>query len=138
MREVKLPSGAVLKITLAPFADSKALLNAVLEESKGLRVNPEDEVDVNLFKDIFCSGLSSKKIEAALMVCMGRVLYNDRKIDGETFEAEEARQDYIMACFEVASDNIRPFMKSLFAEFGAILASLKSSLTLKPQVNQPS
>ena len=32
MKEVKLPSGAVLIIRLSPFSDSKALYQAVLKE----------------------------------------------------------------------------------------------------------
>lgn len=124
MIERKLPSGAVLKITLAPFAEAKALYQACLEEVKGLRVDPKEEMDVNLFKDLFCVGLSSKKIEAALAPCLKRALYNDLKIDDATFEPVEARQDYIVACFEIAKENIAPFAKSLYAEFSPLLAKI--------------
>jgi hypothetical protein len=117
MIEKKLSSGAVLKITLAPFAEAKALYQACLEELRNLHVDPKEEVDVNLFKDLFCVGLSSKKIEAALWPCLKRATYNDLKIDDSTFEPVEARQDYVPVCFEVAKENIAPFAKSLYAEF---------------------
>jgi len=124
MIEKKLPSGATLKFTLAPFAEAKALYQSCLEELRGLRVDPKEEVDVNLFKDLFCTGLSSKKIEACLEVCLKRAIYNngkgDLKIGDDTFEPVEARQDYIPACFEVAKENIAPFVKSLYAEYSPL------------------
>jgi hypothetical protein len=127
MIEKKLPSGAVLKITIAPFHDAKALYQACLEELKTLKIDPNDEIDVNLFKDLFCSALSSKKIEVALKDCLKRVTYNDLKIDDQTFEPIEARQDYILVCFEVAKENIAPFAKSLYAEFAPLLAKLQNN-----------
>lgn len=125
MIEKKLPSGATLKITVAPFHDAKALYQACLEELKFLKVDPNDEIDVNLFKDLFCAALSSKKIEVALKECLKRVTYNDLKIDEQTFEPVEARQDYILVCFEVAKENIAPFAKSLYAEFAPILERIR-------------
>lgn len=117
MKEVILPSKAVLKIQPAPFADSKALYMTLLEEAKTLKMDPEANVDVNLFKDIFCVGFSSKKVEAAVWKCMEKCLYNDMKILGDTFEPESAREDYMTVMFEVAQENIRPFTKSLYAQF---------------------
>jgi len=124
MIEKKLPSGSTLKFSLAPFADAKALYQACLEEMRGLTVDPREEIDVNLFKDLFCVALSSKKIEAAVWDCLKRATYNngkgDLKISSDTFEPLEARQDYIPACFEVAKENIAPFAKSLYAEFSPL------------------
>lgn len=119
-KEVKLPSGAVLKITPSPFSVSRALFQALLEELKALKLDPDAEVDVNLFKDIFCVGVSSKKIEACLAVCMRKVTYNDLKIDDMTFEPVEAREDYLAVCFEVTKENIQPFTKSLYAQFSQV------------------
>lgn len=125
MQKVTLPSGAILEIGLSPFASSKALYQACLEEGKGLELDPKAEVDANLFKDIFCVGLSSKKIEACLWKCMEKSLYNEMKITEDTFEPVEARDDYLTVCFEVAKANIMPFTKSLYAQYSPILAMLK-------------
>ena len=122
-----LPSGAELKITVAPFADSRALYQAILEEAKGLKVDASTEIDVNLFKDLLCSLLASKKVESAIMLCMKRATYNGLKIDEQTFEPVEARQDYFEACFEVAKENIAPFTKSLYARFSPLLAKVNLS-----------
>ncbi len=123
---IELPSGAKLDVKLAPFADSKFLLNALLEEVKGVSIAAETQIDVNLFKDLFCAGFSSPKVDAALKTCMARCLYNGRKIDADTFEAEDARQDYMLACFEIAQANIAPFTKGLYAKYSTLLETLKS------------
>ncbi len=119
MKDIQLPSGAVLKIHLAPFVDAKALYQAVLGELKDIDFNANLDV-TSVFKDIACLGFSSRKIEDALNQCMKRCLYNDMKIDKDTFEPEEARQDYPVVCIQIAQENIAPFMKSLFAAFGEV------------------
>ena len=112
-KEIDLPSGAKLRISLSAFAVSKALYQAVLEELKGLTLDPNADVDVNLFKDLFCAGFSSPKIEKCLNECMKKALYNEKHIDSGTFEPLEAREDYMSVCWEVALFNILPFTKSL-------------------------
>lgn len=133
LREVKLPSGRVLKITVAPFDDSRTLYQSVLEEVKGLKLDPEAEIDVNLFKDLFCVGLSSKKIEKALWKCFERATIDDLKVNNDLFEAVEHRDDYMAACFEVAKENIQPFTKSLFAQYAQILQTVQSGLASRLQ-----
>lgn len=128
MKEIDLPSGAKLKIQLAPFKEAKNLYQAALSELSFLKLDPKAEVDVNLFKDLFCVGFSSKKIEEALEPCMKRILYNGTKISDDTFESEKAREDYWTICFEVAKANISPFVKSLYAQYGHILADLSKGL----------
>jgi hypothetical protein len=125
---MKLSSGAELKITLAPFTDARALYQAVLEEAVRVKCDPQQDLDTNFFKDVFCIGLSSKKIEAALWKCMEKVLYNGMKITDETFEPEAARGDYLEVCAAVAEENIRPFVKNLSAKFSPMLEKLKSAL----------
>jgi hypothetical protein len=71
------------------------------------------DVDMRLLRDIICAGFSSPGIEAALEPCMKRCLYNGKKIDQDTFEPEETRQDYSAVCLEVALYNILPFTKGL-------------------------
>ncbi len=131
MKLIDLPSGAKLSITLAPFKDSKTLYQAVLEEMKTLKLDPEADVDVNLWKDLFCTFLSSKKIETALSACMQRALYNNLKISDDTFEPEAARDDYLTVAWEVAYANVLPFLKSLSAQYAPLLEKAKSTLKSK-------
>lgn len=122
--DINLPSGSKLKITVSPFVTARALYQAILEEAKNLKLDPNAEIDVNLRKDLFCLALSSQKIQVCLDKCMERVTYNGIKISADTFEPVAARDDYLLACFEVAKANISPFMKSLFAQFAPFLGSL--------------
>lgn len=122
-----LKSGKEIQITLAPFSVSKELWKSVLEEAKFLRVHEDTEIDINLIKDIFCTAFSSKKIDDCLKECLKRVTYCGLKIDENTFEAEEARGDYLEICFEVAKANITPFTKNLYALYAPLLEKLKSS-----------
>jgi hypothetical protein len=124
MRTVKLPSGAELKIGLAPFSESNALFKAVGAELKSLKVTFDTELDVNLLKDIVCSAVASDKIEGCIWDCMKKCVYNDSRITKETFEPEEARQDYYVALLEVAKENLIPFTKSLSAQFADILKKI--------------
>lgn len=125
--ELTLPSGAKLKITLAPFEDAKSLYQAMLEEMKGTKLDPKEQVDANFFKDLFCIALSSKKVEQAVWKCFERVTYNDIKVSKDTFEPESARQDYFDVMYEVGRANILPFTKSLYAKYSQVLDLLKGS-----------
>lgn len=130
MSEHKLPSGAVLKIQVAPFSDSKALYQAILEEMKGVVVTKDTDMS-SVFKDVACIGFSSKKIEAALWKCFERCTYDSGKgalkIDSDSFEPVKSRDDYMAVCLNVAKENIAPFVKSLFAEYKTFQATIGES-----------
>lgn len=128
LRKVKLPSGAELAFNPAPFMDSKALYQALLEELRGVALTVdldlEAEVPTDLIKNLFCAGFASKKIEMALWECFKRARYNGQKITQDTFEPVEAREDYAIVCIEVAKENIAPFAKSLMSGYGPLLSGL--------------
>lgn len=126
-KKIKLPSGAELEVWVSPFEKSKALYQALLEEVKEMKLDPNASVDVNFYKDLFCMGFSSKKVEACLSACFEKATYNGKRISSDTFEPVAARQDYLEACFEVAQENVAPFMKSLYAKYETILEKMKSS-----------
>lgn len=119
-KEILLPSGAILKVAPAPFAVSKALYQAVLRELQQVPLSMNGEMG-DLLKNLFCAGFSSLSIEVCLKECFKRCLYVrgsvELKIDDETFEPVEARDDYLTVCKEVAQENIYPFVKSLYAVY---------------------
>lgn len=123
MKEIKLQSGAVLKITGIPFADAKAVYQAILEEATRIGMNAETDV-AKLIQQIFCVSFSSKKIDTSLWKCFERCIYSDSrgdlKIDKDTFEPVGAREDYMAVCMEVAIEAVGPFLKNLSAVFGRI------------------
>ena len=131
LKVVTLPSGAMLKISLSPFKVARELYRAVLEEAKGLKFDPKQEIDVNMFKDLFCTAVSSRKIEETLWECFKKATYNGLGITEDTFEPLDARDDYLTACLEVAKVNILPFTKSLFAQYGTALGEIRNVLGLK-------
>lgn len=131
MREVALPSGAVLRVAPSPFPIAKALYHAVLKEARGIDFADGNKELPSVFLELFCAGFSSPEIDRALFECMKRCTYNhggkgDLKIDADTFEPEHAREDYMTVCMEVAKENIGPFVKSLYAEFRQALSMLES------------
>ena len=123
---------AELKITLSPFSISKALYQAVLVELRALTLAPNTELDMAFFKDLVCTGFSSKAIEAALWKCMERATIDGLKVSEESFEPADRRGDYPVVFFEVARENIAPFVKSLLSEFGPMLSSVGVDPTLRP------
>jgi len=127
MREFKLPSGSTLKVGLAPFEVSRSLYQAFLEEVKGIQISSATQL-ASIYKDIFCIGFSSKKIETILWECFKQCLINDLRIDAKTFEPEVARSDYMTVCMNVAKENINPFVKSLYAEYSQFLSTMLNDL----------
>lgn len=113
----KLPSGALLEITIAPFEDAQELYQMVAGELLSVDIKADDEINVNMFKNLFCVFLSSKKIKEAIDLCAKRCVYNKERIDSDTFEEVDRRQDYIECMAMIAWENIHPFGKALFAQY---------------------
>lgn len=124
MKEVKLPSGSTLIIIPADFATSRECYRAVVEEGKQLVLDPNAEVDVNLYKDLLCIAMGSRKIEKAIWDCLKKCTINKLPITNETFEPVEKRDDYLTVMIEVAKENVFPFTKSLYAEYAPIFRSI--------------
>lgn len=127
MKTVVLPSGAKLDITASPFAVAKNLFQSVLKELKSVKVDSQAQV-FNLAKDTVCSLICSPEVEAALSECMKKVAYKDKRITADTFEAIDAREDYLEVCYEVAKENLTPFMRHVYAQYSPLLEKLKSTL----------
>lgn len=122
-REVELPSGAIMKIQVAPFKDAKNLYQVLLREFKALEFTAKTDHEV-LFKNLFCAAFSSVAVEKALWECFKSCTYNtgngEKKMSEDTFEPVEARDDFTLACWEVGQENIAPFWKSLWREYGLL------------------
>lgn len=124
MKTIEMPSGAKLEITLAPFSDANVLYKKIARELKTVKVNAGmdiENMDVNFIKDLMLTAIGSDEIEDAIKTCMKRCTYKGVKIDKDTFEPEEARGDYFQVCFEIAKENLLPFLKGLFAQLKDIL-----------------
>ncbi len=128
MIEHKLDSGKLLKITPAPFSDSKAVYQALLKEIKTLKLDADADIDVNLYKDLFCVALGSDELEKAIWKCMERCIYDGHKITHDTFEDVSAREDYLEVLLVVGKSNVEPFMKALMQKSSHLLEMMKKVL----------
>lgn len=123
MREVILPSGAILKVAPAPFSDAHTLYKEFVAEIRKTQAMSAKIPMADFLKDLFCIGFSSPGVEKALWKCMERCLYNEQRIKPDVFEPVEARDDFVKVCTEVATENVSPFAKSLYAEFGSLIST---------------
>lgn len=128
MKEVELPSGAILKINQSPFEVSLALKEAIIEELKSITFGKDTDV-TDAIKNLYCISFSSQKIKSALKECLKRHTYNDLKIDSQTFESLDSRQDYETVCMEVTKAEISPFGKEGFVKFAHLAGEMINSLS---------
>lgn len=135
MDPIQLKSGATLAVSIAPFTAGNRLMKAVARELSSVDFNLDlksfDELsdkDINVLKNVAFQILQSDTIEAALLDCMKKCLYNGERITEKTFEPEEARPDYLPVAWEVMKANLRPFFSGL---------DLSSLTSAKPTSNAP-
>ena len=122
MKKIILSSGSTLEITIGSFVESRDLFQALMSESLPIKFNDDQDININMFKDILFTALSSKKVESALWVCLKRVLYNKEKVTESIFDNnEDARADYLEICFYVTKENVFPFTKNLYAKYYPML-----------------
>lgn len=127
-RELTLPSGKTLLIQPADFKTAKDLYKAFAEEFLKLDINEDTDVKWGVIKNLVCSALASDKIEKCLWECFKTVTIDKLKIDQQTFEPVDARDDWFTVCMEVARDNVLPFTRSLMPWFLVLLEKARSSL----------
>jgi hypothetical protein len=118
--KITLKSGATLDIQLAPFAEAMRLFKTIANELKsadvqldGLSMEKIKGTDINGIKNAVLQLLGSDAIEASVRTCMVRCLYNGTKITPQTFEPNDARQDYLPVAWEVVKFNMGPFFAGL-------------------------
>lgn len=125
--KIKLNSGRVLTLGLAPFGDSRKLYQIASEGMTNFKLEGKQELDFNFLKDITCFLISNKEFEEALMECAKKCLYEGEKITEDIFEDEKAREDYLEICFHIAKKNIAPFTKTLMQKYSTLLDEILST-----------
>lgn len=128
MRDHKLKSGRTLRVQPADFRKSKTLFDAVAKEIKAAHYDAKQEIDINFIKNTLLGLISSEAVEVALWPCMTGVLVGTDKVTPEFFEKSENREDFLEICYEVAKENVIPFMKNLSSKFEPILKELGLNL----------
>ena len=132
---ITLKSGSTLEIGIASFAAGNRLMKTVARElasvSFDFNLSSFSDLsgqDINVLKNAVFQLLQSDALEAALMECAKKSLYNGEKITPQTFESDDARQDYMPVAWEVMKANLSPFFRGL---------DLSSLTSAKPSSNAP-
>ncbi|MGH9864499.1 MAG: phage tail assembly chaperone [Candidatus Acidiferrales bacterium] len=133
MTDIIAPSGAKVKIGMAPFADAMALKNAVARELAASGVKADAIDDLSGLLPALLAIDCSPAVYAAIFKCLVRCSYNGQKITENTFEDAEARGDYYDIIIACAKENLSPFFKNLASR----LAQFKPPATKNPAENQP-
>ena len=128
MKNIPLSSGATLGFQLARFNDGMNLFNATFKELVGVPFGAQGssldianflKMDISELKDVVIKVATSDKVQEAIWKCMESCTYqsfNDSvglKITKNTFESEDARADFLLVVWEVATLNLVPFFKNL-------------------------
>lgn len=138
---ITLKSGAELAVQLAPFSVANKLVKAVARELTTVNFDMDlgsvdlakiQPKDINTLKNAAFQLLQSDPVEAALMACMERCLYNGQKIVKATFEDENTRADYLPVAWEVMKANLTPFFKNLAFESSTPAPTAPSSGPTSP------
>lgn len=135
----KMPSGATLAVTVAPFADAWALMRASLKTLKGMGLKAEDlqqegatlmdnPATLSLLLDRVVDFATSPDVEAALWRCAQRALYipagspaefPGEKVDQKLFDHPEhgssAREDYAKLAYTLMEVNCKPFLAQVLS-----------------------
>jgi len=117
---ITLKSGSTLEIGIAPFSAGNRLMKTIARELATVQFDLDASnlsslsgQDINVLKNAIFQLVQSEAVETAVMECAKRCLYNGQRITPQTFEPEEARQDYLPVVWEVMQANLSPFFKSL-------------------------
>lgn len=134
MREVKLESGATLKIYPSTFGDARKLFKVMVAEAQKLEVlslTPEQMLE-SLWKNTLASDAVEQAVQACLVSCVYfRPGQKELKVDEDTFRDQATWSDFLPVCYEVVKENVLPFMKGLSVGFGKMLAEAPKSDTPK-------
>jgi len=136
MTEFTTKSGAPVVINPAPFEDALSLHNAVGNPVWGIKTDVGDgfSIDNTAQLHFMVSASTKPDVQALVMKCLSRSTYKGQKIDKTTFEAVEAREDYMEVAVACIKENVSPFVNSLFSQFSGVLEAMKA----KPAVTPPS
>ena len=138
MKEIKVPSGAEVKLVYGGFQASMNLKKAISEaltSQGGLALKGlNKDADLSEAIPLILAIDSSEKVHDCIFECLKKSTYNKEKITKDTFdENEDMIQDYYPIAIACIKRNIRPLSPSLFSKLfdGQIEASLSNSLKQK-------
>ena len=123
----ELPSGKYIDVTPLPCEQAWEVAQTVLRvvekmqlDLKGVDFDALLVTDILAFKGPICTLLGSKEINDVVKQCFSRCSYNQVKINEQTFEPVECRQDFLPCAYYALKENAYPF-------FGSLVSFLKTN-----------
>jgi hypothetical protein len=124
MSEYDLPSGAKLHVTPLDFSEAFAVFQQVAKiiglievDLQGIELGKDFMAqDLMKFKRPLTQLLSNSDIEKAGKQCLKKCTYDGLKIDDRTWNAVEARKDYLFAIFFALKENCSPFLAGVLSD----------------------
>ena len=123
MKSINLKSGNTLELQSASFEDAWKLTQAVSQvlatSLPGFKLDTMDtqvlqkDLDVGKLLGIICNLIASPTVYELLWPCFAPCLYNGNKVNKASFQAEEARKDFLPSVVEVLRANVVPFIVGL-------------------------
>lgn len=138
MTEFTAKSGAKVVINLAPWGDAKRLKAAILKEVATSGLKLDMEADASALVIALLSVDSSEAVDNALWPCLVRCTRDASKIVPNTFDGEDARQDYYEIVSQCVMVNLRPLVEGLLNVLPpSLLAMFQKQISPKSSPNTP-
>jgi len=112
-----------LDIKIASFEEGFELQKAVVEALRKIDFRLERIIDEanfpellkNIITGMALSYISEPSVQKPLWACLGRCLYNGKRITKETFDDAANRKDFIPVAVKCIEANIEPFTEGLLS-----------------------
>lgn len=136
-KKFRLPSGACLSVTVAPFGDAWSLMKATLKSLKGLSISEDvlrqelsSFVTIPAILDKVIAFATSDEVESGVFQCARRALYIplgspigfpgipvDHGLFDDPTHGEKAREDYAHIIARILEVNCKPFLVRALSGF---------------------
>lgn len=124
MKNANLESGRILVISTPPFKERQEMLDAVLVEVKGVKLDKGIDFDTNFIKDMICTLLTSKRVTSAFRKILGRCTLDGDRITEKIIEQESYAEDYVEIFSTVVLTIVSPFLSKVPVVLEKVINSL--------------
>ena len=121
--EQKLPSGAILDITVLDFEKAFAVFQVVsrqigLLDFDAAKIDFQNfkATDLLEFKKPLTQALSNSDFSKVGNQCLEKCTYNGLKVTAQTWNDLKARNDYLFAVFYALKENCYPYIEGAFSD----------------------
>lgn len=133
MADFQVSSGAKVNIKIASFGEVMRFKNAIQKAFSKSGIKFELSDNISDLTQIVMLIDSDDDVFRCLFECLKKCTYNGEKITENTFEPEDARQDYYDIVIECLKVNFSPFLKGLASKWNTLSSVVKGSSIQKPE-----